>query len=70
MLPKFSEDDLKMHRALKSVISQADYRVKGDAISTVNMLLSWYNSLEQKMVASIQEAKKSGSPKIEKIKDK
>ena len=57
----FVKDDLAKYRALKKVIQQGDYEIKGDAILAVASLLNWFNDLEKKIEEQIR---KDSMPKI------
>ena len=64
-----NNSDLEKYRQLKSVLSQGDFNLKGNAVQKVAALFIWYDSLESKLHDAIGRIKKAGAPKIKKIRD-
>lgn len=60
----FTKNDLANYKALKAVIRQGDFEVKGDAITMVASLLHWYDTLEGKIEDAVNKA---SIPKINPI---
>lgn len=49
----FEKKDVEMARALKSVLSQAQFPIKGDAILKVAAIVQWLDNLPLKIEQSI-----------------
>ena len=63
-LSKFTKDDLSNLKAFKTVISKADYPLKGDAIRMVASLFNWLDGLELKIEDAIKKDKLDGILKV------
>lgn len=62
---KWTEDDVKQYRALRSVLSQGDFNLKGNAVMSVAQLFQWFDSLDAKIQVAIGLQIKESAPKIE-----
>lgn len=49
--------DLKNYKALKSVLKQASFNVKGEAVPMMASLFAWYDSLEEKFKEPLPKVK-------------
>ena len=67
----FTSDDVKKAQALKRVLKQGDFNIKGDAINWVASLFNWFEGLDMKIEDSIKllkiEKLANKGPKIKKI---
>ena len=64
-----NRDDLMKYKAMKAIINNGKYEIKGDAILTVASLLDWYSKLEKKIEEAIAEPALQVST-IETLEDK
>lgn len=51
----FSQNDLNNFKAFKSVMKQADFELKGEALIAVGQLYSWFYSLEGKIAELVKK---------------
>lgn len=63
-LTKFTQDDLNKLRVFKTILLQAEYPLKGDAITAVASLFDWFDGLKIKIEDSIKKDKMDGAPKV------
>ena len=61
---KISEEDLKKHRQLQSVIRNAKLELKGDAVGAVSSLFAWYDKLYYLLEETIQKEKLAALPNL------
>lgn len=60
---------------MRSVLSQGDFTLKGNAVNKVATLFAWYDAIEKKIEASIKiasdfpEIKKMGSAETKPVKE-
>lgn len=60
----FKDEDLQKYAAMKAVIKQGDFKIRGDAVIMAASLFAWFEGIEFKIKHSIEESKKVGAPKI------
>lgn len=53
-----TKNDAEMARALRSVLSQAQFPIKGEAILKVASLIQWINTLDKKIENTCAEVSK------------
>ena len=53
---EFTQLDIKMYRALRSVVSKGRYEITGDAVGHVAQIWQWLAELEPKIERGIVEA--------------
>jgi len=66
-LAKFEKTDLDNCRAFSTVVSQANYEVKGNALIRVAQLKVWFDGLDKKIDGALKQQALNDVPKVKKI---
>lgn len=64
------KEDLKKYKAMKAILHNGKFEIKGDAILLVASLFDWYNKLENKIAVACEKPLESAviiSPETENV---